>query len=329
MKNVVLFSALMFIAMIGFAQPRPNPAPRPDHSGGYNGHGGGYNLGPPMMDQGAFANARDAIKRQPFDDDRVRIAKQVVGANRISSAQARELVALMTFDDSKLDIAKFAYTRVVDPQNYYVVNDAFTFSSTIEDLDAYMNSVVISSNNTWTSSHGGQNGGGHGQGTGPRGGNGHGHGGGNGHGYGQNGYYGGNQGGMTYGGGNGVSYNGGVNTVPVVPVAPPMPSCGMCHNFHAVSMVCDNEYNNIAAAICHQTFESDKMIVAKQAIGCKMLSAGQVLRLMGHFTFESTKLDFAKWAYAHCWDQQNYYVVNDGFTFSSSVRDLDCFIRRG
>jgi hypothetical protein len=120
-----------------------------------------------------------------------------------------------------------------------------------------------------------------------------------------------------------MTYSGYVNTTPA------MPMCGMCSGYHAMNIVCENEFGSISSAICNRTFESDKLLVAKQAIGGKLLSADQVRRIMGLFTFESSKLEFAKWAYRNTWDPQNYYVVNDAFTFSSSIRDLDEFIRRG
>jgi hypothetical protein len=103
----------------------------------------------------------------------------------------------------------------------------------------------------------------------------------------------------------------------------------MCTGYHAMNIVCEREFSNIAGAIANRTFESDKLLVGRQAVGGKLLSADQVRRLMGLFTFESTKLEFAMWAYRNTWDPQNYYIVNDAFTFSSSIRELDEYIRRG
>lgn len=117
-----------------------------------------------------------------------------------------------------------------------------------------------------------------------------------------------------------MTYSGQVNSGPAMPV------CGICHGCHDFNVLCELEFGNISAAVCKRTFESDKLIVAKQAIGCRAVSADQVRRLMGHFTFESTKLEFAKWAHGHCWDAQNYYVVNNAFTFSSSIDELNAFI---
>jgi hypothetical protein len=49
---------------------------------------------------------------------------------------------MMTFDfeASKLDFAKYAYDFTYDQGNYYVVNDAFGFELTIDELNDYLES---------------------------------------------------------------------------------------------------------------------------------------------------------------------------------------------
>lgn len=356
MKKIVLFSALLLAGLFAVAQA-PKPAcklitiagqggPHGSSGGGYNGHNGnpgghnggahggyhhngGQNMGPPMMSSMDFRMACDAIARQSFDSDKLRISEQILRGHNMSSVQVRDMARLFTFENYRVDFAKAAYLKVVDPENFYVVNDVFTFSSSISEVVAYTNSVGYAGGGTWTSSNGGSNGGGGGHG---HGGGGHNHagpcssacGGNSGGGYGNNAYHGGGQpSGGSCGTGNGMSYHGGMNSVPVLPM------CGMCSGYHEVRMVCEREFGSIANAIDNRTFESDKFLVAKQALGGKVVSADQVRRLMDLFTFESTKLDFAKWAYRITADPQNYYIVNDGFTFSSSIRELDEFIRRG
>lgn len=327
MKKLVLFSAIVFAGFASFAQSSATFAsvkkPEARHistvpQGGYQGSSG-YNMGPPAMSPQDFAMAMDAISRQPFDSDKLRIANQVLRGNRMFSLQVRDIMKLFAFDSYRVDFAEAAYPNVVDQQNFYLVNDALVFSSSIAELVDFTNHAGFNGGGTWTGSYGGSNGsGGHHHHDGPCssacGG-----------GYGQNGYYGGGQncGTVVYGNGNGVSYSGGMNTVPAVPM------CGMCNGYHAVNIVCEHEFSSIASAICNRPFDCDKLLVAKQAANGKLLSADQVRRIMGLFTFESTKLDFAKWAYHTTLDPQNYYIVNDAFTFSSSIRALDDFIRHG
>ena len=74
------------------------------------------------------------------------------------------------------------------------------------------------------------------------------------------------------------------------------------------------------------SFESDKKIIAEQAISTHRVKANQVYRILMMFSFESTKLKVAKFAYRYCIDKRNYYLVNNAFSFSSSIRELNNLI---
>ncbi|MBK9515283.1 MAG: DUF4476 domain-containing protein, partial [Flavobacteriales bacterium] len=43
-----------------------------------------------------------------------------------------------SFEDSKLDFAKYAYDRTYDIGNYFKVNDAFTFESSMDELNEFI-----------------------------------------------------------------------------------------------------------------------------------------------------------------------------------------------
>lgn len=73
-------------------------------------------------------------------------------------------------------------------------------------------------------------------------------------------------------------------------------------------------------------FENDKRMIAEQAISSHKVKANQIYSILMMFSFESTKLKVAKFAYHYCIDKRNYFIVNDAFTFSSSIRELDNFI---
>ena len=79
-------------------------------------------------------------------------------------------------------------------------------------------------------------------------------------------------------------------------------------------------------SIRRASFESDKKIIAEQAVSTHRVKANQVYRILTMFSFESTKLKVAKYAYRYCIDKRNYYLVNNAFSFSSSIRELNNFI---
>lgn len=78
------------------------------------------------------------LKNQKFDSDKLSIARQALRNNYFDTYQIREVMSLMNFEKNRVDFAKDAYTSCVDKQNYFRVNDAFEFSSSIRELDEYI-----------------------------------------------------------------------------------------------------------------------------------------------------------------------------------------------
>lgn len=94
------------------------------------------------------------------------------------------------------------------------------------------------------------------------------------------------------------------------------------NNYNPVSL----NMQQLSYTLTGASFESDKLTIAKQAVSSNGVYADQVLQIMQNFSFESTKVDFAKFAYAYCADKNNYYLVNNGFTFNSSINDLNNYV---
>lgn len=112
--------------------PQP-PAPEPQTTqGGYCDY--------PMADND-FASALASIKSKSFDKDKLIVAKQITNSNCLTSNQVKQIMELFSFESEKLEFAKFAYTHTFDPENYYKVNDAFSFSSSISELNNYIKSI--------------------------------------------------------------------------------------------------------------------------------------------------------------------------------------------
>ncbi len=110
---------------------------KPDHyiMTGYNGP-----MGCPWpMSEGDFMSAKNSINSKSFDESKLTMAKQIVGSNCLLCSQVRDIMSLFSFEETKLDFAKFAFNRVYDQGNYYKLNDAFTFESSIEELNKYIN----------------------------------------------------------------------------------------------------------------------------------------------------------------------------------------------
>lgn len=107
--------------------------------------------------------------------------------------------------------------------------------------------------------------------------------------------------------------------VPVNPV-----NCGGGYN--NPKTFCSTDFDALLNTVRQQSFDQTRLTIAKQAIEDRMLNTNQVADLMRLFSFESTKLDFAKYAYQHTADRDRYYVINNEFSFSSSIDELVNYI---
>ena len=90
------------------------------------------------MNNNDFAQAKESLRREWFENTRLETAKQIIDQNYFTSKQVKEMVLLFTFENNRLDIAKYAYGKTVDKGNYFVMNDAFTFNSNKEKLSEYI-----------------------------------------------------------------------------------------------------------------------------------------------------------------------------------------------
>lgn len=92
------------------------------------------------MAEGSFATAKQSISSKSFEDSKLTIAKQIAGSNCLLCSQVKEIMMLFSFEDSRLEFAKLAYKHTFDIGNYFQLNDAFKFESSIDDLNQFINS---------------------------------------------------------------------------------------------------------------------------------------------------------------------------------------------
>jgi hypothetical protein len=89
----------------------------------------------------------------------------------------------------------------------------------------------------------------------------------------------------------------------------------------------DRDFRDFKKLITERTFESTKLSMAKNVIDINFFSTDQLREILGLFTFESGKLEIAKYTYSNTVDKNNYFRLFDLFTFESSVTELDEYIR--
>ncbi len=99
-----------------------------------------------------------------------------------------------------------------------------------------------------------------------------------------------------------------------------------CHVPVGPVAISNSDFVQLKRTIDNGSFESTRLNIFKQALAYNYFTTSQVCDLMTLFWFESSKLEVAKLSYPKTIDQQNYYLVNNQFGFSSSVIQLGEYI---
>ena len=87
------------------------------------------------------------------------------------------------------------------------------------------------------------------------------------------------------------------------------------------------DYDGAYQLISKESFDSSKLALAKQVVSANPMTASQILGICKLFSFESNKLEFAKYAYEFCVDRNKYFLLNEAFTYESSKRELNEYLQ--
>jgi len=106
---------------------------------GNQGHGNsGQGMPNNCMPAANFNMSLSIIEKESFENSKLSTAKQVATKNPLCVVQIMQICRLFSFEQSKLDFAKYAYRFCVDPNNYFLVNEIFTFSATKNELNNFI-----------------------------------------------------------------------------------------------------------------------------------------------------------------------------------------------
>ncbi|TPG64410.1 DUF4476 domain-containing protein [Hymenobacter nivis] len=112
--------------------PGPNNAPGYP-APGYGAPAPGGNYLAPMSPRDA-ADLAQAMSRYPFDEQRLGIAHQALERSSLRASELASLVHTLSFDKSQKELAIFGYNHLADPQNFYRVYQAFTFATSVREV---------------------------------------------------------------------------------------------------------------------------------------------------------------------------------------------------
>ncbi|MGK0378539.1 MAG: hypothetical protein ACJA1Z_002354 [Patiriisocius sp.] len=107
------------------------------------------------------------------------------------------------------------------------------------------------------------------------------------------------------------------NQIPVEIIVIEEPDCYAMNN---------NDFNKALEAIKNKTCSEAQPRVAKQIAQRIFGSYKQITIIKTRFSFDSNKLEFAKYAYLFCFNPYNYWKANDAFGFDSAIDELNLFL---
>ena len=91
--------------------------------------------GPCYVSPEEFSQAIISIRKESFNNTKLVLAKQILRSKKcFTTTQIKEIAKLFSFDDTRLELAKFAWEYTIDRENYYQVADVFSFTSHKDQL---------------------------------------------------------------------------------------------------------------------------------------------------------------------------------------------------
>lgn len=91
-----------------------------------------------IMTKDDYKDLKGSIGNRNFESTNITLLKSAIDGNYFTSEQIREMLAYFTFEDSKLEVAKYSYKKVCDKGNFFKVYDAFNFDSSVQELKDYI-----------------------------------------------------------------------------------------------------------------------------------------------------------------------------------------------
>lgn len=117
-----------------------------------------------------------------------------------------------------------------------------------------------------------------------------------------------------------------------LPPVPPTPQVGpgqppVLEPVHMEMGMNPRDFDEAMALLSKETFDDTRLATAKQIIANNPMTVNQIAQICRLFTYESNKLEWAKFAYPYCVDKNKYYMLNEVFTYDSSKQELNEYIR--
>jgi hypothetical protein len=87
-----------------------------------------------------------------------------------------------------------------------------------------------------------------------------------------------------------------------------------------------NSFRSAKETVAKASFEDTKLSTAKTILSSNCMNTDQVIQICKLFSFEASKLEFAKYAHSRTTDPGNYFKVGNIFSFDASRTELNEYI---
>jgi hypothetical protein len=95
----------------------------------------------------------------------------------------------------------------------------------------------------------------------------------------------------------------------------------------AAGTLTDSKLNDLKTTVASKKTDTEKWNTLKDGLKNETETTDQLAVMMDWFNFESTKVDFAKWAYPNTVDKENFANLENKLSYKNYVDDLDKFIK--
>lgn len=93
----------------------------------------------PISDR-EFNQVMHSMQKEWFENNRMKSASFIISNNFFTANQVKDMVSLFEFEGNKLEIAKQAYSKALDKENYSCVMDALNYRSSKKELARFVRS---------------------------------------------------------------------------------------------------------------------------------------------------------------------------------------------
>ena len=94
-----------------------------------------------------------------------------------------------------------------------------------------------------------------------------------------------------------------------------------------VGSLTDEKIKDLKTKVTAKNTDVEKMTLLKEALKNEKLTVTNIAGMFDWFIFESSRVDFAKWAYTNTVDKDYYEELESKLSYKAYVEDLDKFIK--